>query len=118
MNTNGTKYDLLETLFSRMPEEALPGNFQAEMMQRIRKEAVRIRKRNQLLNLSALIAASLAIIGLAVAALIRIGIPQYHFDFQSITIPPFYLCLGALSLILLLGDYLFRQAYYKRHPEI
>jgi hypothetical protein len=117
MNTNGTKQDLLATLFSRMPEDALPENFQAEMMQRIRNEAVRIRKREQLLHILALAAASSVIIGLTVAALIYIGIPQFNFDFQHITIPPFYLYIGVLSLILLLGDYLFRQAYYKKHPE-
>jgi polyferredoxin len=109
--------DILKTVFDRMPEEALPQTFIPDMMQQIRKEAVRIRKRDERLRIVALVAASLAIVGLAAAALLYTGIPQMKIEFPRITIPPSYIFIGILALVLLLADSLFRQNYYKKHPE-
>ncbi|MDR3261004.1 MAG: hypothetical protein LBT78_04130 [Tannerella sp.] len=125
MNTNRTEYeqrDILKTMFARLPDETLSPAFLAETMQRIRKEAVRIRKRDEWLCIAALVAASSAIVGLAVATFIYMDVPQIEIDFpridfSRISISPFYLLIGGLSLVLLLADSLFRQMYYKKHPE-
>jgi len=114
MDTNQNEQDILKSIFRQMPEETLPPAFQAEMMQRIRKEAIRIAKRNQWLRFLALIAATMFTIGLAVAALIYLGIPQITAGFPRITIPPHYIYFGALVLILLFADHLFRQRYDKK----
>jgi len=107
-------HDLLRSIFSRMPEETLPSGFQTEMMQRIKKEAARIAKRNERFRVLALIAASLFTIGLAVAALIYMGIPPITTEFPGISIPPNYIYFGMLVLFLLCSDHLLRRLYYKR----
>ena len=112
---NPTKQDVLKSMFSHVPEEVLPPTFHAEMMQRIRKEALRISKRNKLLRLLALIAASAATIGLAAASLIYLGIPHIEIEIPQISFPPYYLYFGAIVLILLVADHLFRQFYDKKH---
>ena len=116
MTMNPTEQDILKAMFRQMPEEALPPTFQSEMMQRIRVEAIRMAKRNKLLRLLALIAASMVIIGLAVGALIYVGIPQTGIEIPHISFPPYYLYFGFLVLVLLFADHLFRQLYYKRRP--
>jgi uncharacterized membrane protein len=85
------------------------------MMQRIRKEAVRIAKRDERLRVLALIAATLFMIGLAVAALVYVGIPSVMIEFPGISIPPTYIYFGLIVLFLLFSDHLLRQRYYKRH---
>ena len=107
--------DLLKSIFSRLPDERLPLNFQLEMMQQIRKEALRISKRNERLHLLALIAGVLFTIGLAVAALLYVGIPSITTEFPHVSIPPSYIYFGLLVLVLLFTDLLLRQHYYKRH---
>lgn len=114
---NQTEEDILKALFSQLPEEELPPTFQSETMQRIRQEAVRIAKRNNRLQLLALISATMITIGLAVASLIYLGIPQIRIEIPQISFPSYYLYFGILVLILLVADLLFRQHYYKNHPE-
>ena len=112
---NQNEQDILKSIFGRLPDDVLPPSFQAEMMQQIRKEAVRTTKRNQLLAVLALIAATLFTIGLAVAALIYMGIPSITTEFPTISIPSYYIYFGFLVLMLLVMDHLLRQRYYKRH---
>ena len=111
---NPTEHDILKTIFSHLPEETLPSTFQAETMQRIRKEAIRVEKRDKFLRLLALIAASIATIGLAVAALIYLHIPQNMIEFPRVSFPSYYLYFGILVLILLFADHLFRKFYCHR----
>ena len=111
---NPTDHDLLKSMFSHLPEETLPSTFQSETMQRIRKEAIRVEKRHQFLRILALIAASTVTIGLAVAALIYLHIPQNMIEFPRISFPSSYLYFGSLVLILLFADHLFRQYYDKK----
>jgi hypothetical protein len=117
-NQTGQKQqDILKTAFDRMTDEPLPPAFLPELMQRIRAEAVRIRKRDARRWVAALTAASLTILGLAVAALARLDIPPFRLDFPQISIPPFYIYIGILALILLFADGWFRQKYFEKHPE-
>jgi hypothetical protein len=118
VDTNQTEgQDILKTMFGQLPEEALSPAFLPAMMQRIQAESVRMRKRNERLRIVGLAAASAAIAGLAVAILVYIDMPQIRIDFSSISFPPVYLYIGALTLILLLADSLFRQRYFRKHPE-
>ena len=115
---NQTEQDILKSIFSQLPEEVLPPSFQPEMMQRIRQEALRISKRNNRLRILALIAATGITIGLAVAALVYLGMPPIQTEFPQISIPPYYLSFGFLVLLLLIADHLLRQLYYKRREGV
>jgi hypothetical protein len=87
-------------------------------MQRIREESVRIRKRDARRWKAALTAASLTIVGLAVAAFAYLDIPQFRVDFPQISIPPFYIYIGLLMLVLLFVDSWFHQKYFEKHSRI
>jgi FtsH-binding integral membrane protein len=120
MNTNRieeAQRDMLKAMFDRMTDDPLPPDFLPEMMQRIRTEAVRARKREAWRRTAALLAATLAIAGLAVAAFIYLDIPRFQADFPQIFIPPFYIYIGFLTLILLFADGWFRQKYFKKHAS-
>ena len=121
---NPTEQDILKSLFGQLPEEVLSPTFQSAMMQRIKKEAILIAKRNKLLRLLALMAASMVTVGLTVGALIYLGIPQILIEmppitveFPRVTFPPYYLYFGFLVLLLLFADHLFRRLYYRRRKS-
>jgi len=112
---NQNEQDILKSIFIRLPDEPLPPTFQSEMMLRIKKEAVRIAKRNQRLRVLALIAATTFTIGLAVASLVYMGLPEIMIEFSVVMIPPYYIYFGLLVLVLLFTDHWLQQRYYKRH---
>lgn len=119
--------DILKTMFSQLQEEKLPQAFQADMMGRIRQEALRIAKRNQLIQNLLLIGALVCVIGLGIGVFvylkilpmsldfIRIDYWQIVHSFPHVSIPSSYLAFSFLVVILLVADYLLRQAYHKRH---
>jgi hypothetical protein len=129
MNTNQkTNDDKLKTLFGYMPDETLPGNFQANTMQRIYQEAISLRKRKQWVQLFGLIAGLSAIIGIGVFVFMYyidvdididqiINIQRFKTGLLSLSISPMYIHISVLTLILLIFDMLFRQMYYKRHKQ-
>lgn len=117
MNPNDTQTDLLKKLFSRMPEAELPDSFRQNVMEQIRKEAVRIQKRKERTGLATIIAASLGIIGIAVFVLIYIGMPKIEISIPSLPNLPFCLYIGAISLLLLGADYKLRQFFRKKQTE-
>lgn len=114
---NQDEQDILKSIFSRLPDDTLPPGFQSEMMQQIKKEATRIAKRNQWLSALALIVATMITIGLAVAALVYMGIPPITTELPSLTIPSYYIYFGLLVLLLLFTDSILRQIYYKKHSR-
>lgn len=118
MNTNQSEQqDLLKTIFAQMPEEPLPEDFLPEMMQRIRKEAERARKRETWQQAAILTTALSAMLGLTVATWFYMDIPSISFEFPPVTIPPIYILIGTPTLILLIADSLFRLNYFKKRPE-
>ncbi|MDR2469551.1 MAG: hypothetical protein LBD27_03610 [Tannerella sp.] len=119
-NTNQTEeQDRLKAIFSRLPDEPLPETWLPAMMQRIHAEALQSQKRSERWMIVAMIAASLMMVGLAVAAFIYMDISPIRFDFeiQWIKIPKDYIFIGLSILFLLLADSLFRRNYSKKHPE-
>ena len=72
------KNDILKDLFSRMPEEELPASFRANAIRQIMAEAERIRKRNERWGWIAVIAASLLMVGIAIASFHIRTDPQYE----------------------------------------
>ena len=68
------KNDILKDLFSRMPEEELPASFRANAIRQIMAEAERIRKRNERWGWIAVIAASLLMVGIAIASFLYMNI--------------------------------------------
>ena len=111
---NQNEQDILKPIFSRMSEETLPPTFQPKMMERINKEALHMAKRNQQLQILSLIAASMMMIGLAVAAFVYLDLPQFYTRIPRISIPPSYVAFGCLVFVLLVADHLFRYLYEKR----
>lgn len=108
------KNDLLKDLFSRMPEEKLPAAFRQNMMQQIMAESERIRKRNECWGWVAVIAASLLMLGFAIASFFYMDIQKISLPIPDLSILPFYLYIGMLAMILLLVDYKFRQIFERR----
>lgn len=122
------KKDILDTLFSRLPEEPLPKHFRSNLMQQIQAEAVRIQKRKELYGLIAIIAASISMIILAVIILHKFFTPapidssffniSFHLDIPKVNFPSlsdysFAAYIGILSLILLAFDYYLRKLFRK-----
>lgn len=108
------KNDILKDLFSRMPEEELPASFRANVMRQIMAEAERIRKRNELWGWIAVIAASLLMVGIAIASFLYMNIPPISVQIPNMSTLPFYAYIGILALILLGADYKFRQLFKRR----
>lgn len=122
MKNTDPKDDLLKSLFHRLPESDLPSAFRENMMQKIMKEAVRIKKRNERLTLFAIIIASLAMVSLAVLAFFYLEIPKVTISFSmpdlsGLPSVPFYVYIGILSLVLLFGDYKMRKQYREKHKK-
>ena len=108
------KNDILKDLFSQMPEEELPASFRANAMRQIMAEAERIRKRNERWGWIAVIAASLLMIGIAIASFLYMNIPPISVQIPNMSTLPFYAYIGMLALILLGADYKFRQLFKRR----
>ncbi len=108
------KNDILKDLFSRMPEEELPGSFRANVMQQILAEAERIHKRNERWGWIAVISASLLMVGLAVGAFFYMDMPKISVSLPHLSSLPFYVYIGILTFILLGADYKFRQIFKKK----
>ncbi|MDR1344182.1 MAG: hypothetical protein LBJ39_02400 [Tannerellaceae bacterium] len=115
MDRKETSNDWLRPLFNRMPEETLPVAFREELMNRVLKEAARRRKRNERLELSAIILASLFMAGLSAGAFIYADIPAIKWEISELAGLSYYIRIGSLALVLLGVDYLFRRAYRKKH---
>ena len=119
MDNHKKNPDILEKLFRQMPEEELPASFRLKIMQQIAGETVKARKRNERFGLAAVIAASLGMLGMAVAAILYyIGMPETTMTPMAwpkidISAFSFYFYIGILTLILLFLDYKFRKAYRK-----
>ncbi|MDR1202363.1 MAG: hypothetical protein LBL58_12180 [Tannerellaceae bacterium] len=113
MNKDAEKKDVLKDLFNRMPQEELPVDFRKKVMQQVYADVVKIKKRNERFGLLSVIAASLSIIVLATASIIYLDLPKI--ELSDLPSMPFYLYIGALTLLLLFGDYKLRKSYKKRH---
>ena len=108
------KNDILKDLFSRMPEEELPASFRANAIRQIMAEAERIRKRNERWGWIAVIAASLLMVGIAIASFLYMYISPISVQIPNMSTLPFYAYIGMLALILLGADYKFRQLFKRR----
>ena len=97
-----------------MPEEELPASFRANAMRQIMAEAERIRKRNERWGWIAVIAASLLMVGIAIASFLYMNIPPISVQIPNMSTLPFYAYIGMLALILLGADYKFRQLFKRR----
>ena len=110
----------LKMFFGNLKDERLPEGFRQRMMSRIEKEAVRKSRRQLVWNYVVMIAASLSMIGTAIACV-------WYYDLESafrldLTMTYqekslFVLCMeaGGIVLLLLWADYRFRAWYKKRH---
>ena len=118
MDSNKKNPDILENLFRQMPEEELPASFRLNVMRQIAKETVKVKKRNEWFGLSAVIVASLGMLGMAVAFLFYMDLPQMSWpkmEWAKIDLPifSFYFYIGILTLILLFLDYKLRKVFHK-----
>ena len=101
-----------EQLFAQLPEERLPMDFRATLMQKVMRQAAIKRKRNERLSWLALIMASIALIALAVASLAYLDFSWTPFELFKGESYPFYCLIGVLALLLLMLDYKLRQLYF------
>lgn len=108
------KNDILKDLFGRMPEEELSASFRTNVMRQIMAEAERRRKREERWGWIAVVAASLLMIGIAIASFFYMGIPKISVPIPDMNTFLFYVYIGMLALILLGADYKFRQIYKRR----
>jgi hypothetical protein len=115
MNKEVEKKDSLKEMFNRMSVEELPVDFREKVMQRVYTEAAKAKKRNERFALLSVIAASLSIVVLTVASLIYLDLPKTEWLLSDLPSVPFYLYIGVLTLLLLLGDYKLRKSYRKKH---
>ena len=109
------KNDILKDLFSQMPEEELPASFRANAMRQIMAEAERIRKERW--GWIAVIAASLLMVGIAIASFLYMNIPPISVQIPNMSTLPFYAYIGMLALILLGADYKLRQIFERRQTS-
>ncbi|MDR1403554.1 MAG: hypothetical protein LBJ60_07645 [Tannerellaceae bacterium] len=110
------KKDFLEDLFSGTPQEELPVDFQKNVMRQVYAESVKMKKRNERFGLLSVIAASLLLLALAATSILYlVDLPEIEWRLPDLLSMPFYLYIGALALLLLLGDYKLRKFYEKRY---
>ncbi|OAV65604.1 hypothetical protein Barb4_03273 [Bacteroidales bacterium Barb4] len=118
---NRTNKDVLADLFHQLPEENLPDDFRARMMQRIRLESARVKRRSERLSLAALVVASLIMAATGVAVFFHKGIPAlpptFPLSVPPLTSLPFYLYIAGLTFFLLWGDYLLRKRHEAKHGQ-
>lgn len=105
--------DKWQDLFRQLPEKELPPDFRFHVMQQVMQEAVRQQKRNERIGLLLAALASALMAGLAIAALFYIDLPRLSIPFIRPSDFPFYLYIGALSLLLLWADHKLRRAFHK-----
>lgn len=117
MNKETRNDDVLRSMFRQLPEAELPPSFRDDMMKRVVEEAARVKKRNERLSLLAVILASAGMLALAVLAFIHLDIPRIDVRVPDLSAVPFYIYIGILSFLLLLGDYLMRKNYRERHKK-
>ncbi len=115
--------DALKRLFVQLPKDKLPETFRQSMMQQIMAEAMRVKKRNERLVMGAIIAASVVMLALGVLVFVYMDVPEPVVEWPkmpkmpSLTAAPLSVFVGALSLLLLFGDYQMRKIYKRRHKE-
>lgn len=117
LHINKEQPDFLEDLFSRVPEEELPASFRSNMMRQILLESAKVKKRNERFSLLAVILASFIMISLAIASLIYMKVPQINLPHINTEVLSFYLYIGALTLLLLWGDFQLRKLFHKREKK-
>ena len=84
-----------EQLFAQLPEERLPMDFRATLMQKVMRQAAIKRKRNERLSWLA-----------------YLDFSWTHFELFKGESYPFYCLIGVLALLLLMLDYKLRQLYF------
>ncbi len=124
MNTSDKEW--LDTLFGRLPTEALPDTFRSDLMAKIQAEAVRMRKRKERYTLYGVVAASVAVLLVATVTLYLYGAAQGTagsaavmpevpvmppIGFPDLLAYPVLLLIGGASCLLLAFDYALRKIF-------
>ena len=89
--------DPLKELFRRMPEEELPTAFRENMMKQIMSEARRMEKRNERWGWLAIAAASLLMLGIAIASFLYMDIQKISIQIPNLSMLPFYIYISVYS---------------------
>ncbi|MCC8170729.1 MAG: hypothetical protein LIP00_02890 [Parabacteroides sp.] len=124
MNTSAK--DRLGMLFGRLPAEPLPDTFRSDLMEKIRAEAVRLRKRRERYALYGVIAASAALLLVAAVTLylygaahgtagVAAGMPEIPdmppVGFPNLLVHPVLLFVAGAACLLLAFDYGLRKIF-------
>jgi hypothetical protein len=121
--------DIMRGLFAGMPDEQLPPEFNAKVMHRIRREALRRRKRNRCWEIFGYASAAVFMTAVCIFIFYRMGItfkmPEMDLRVWSFPRPDFgifksrsfffSLYIGILALFLLIVDSVIRRHAGKKH---
>ena len=113
------KNDFLQKMFQQLSETPLSEDFRLRMMQQIKAEEARQKKRNERWAWTALITLSLCIFGIGALAIFYLDVPKFSLSIsmQALETLPFYIYITFLALLLLLGDHFIRRKYYEKHSK-
>ncbi|MCD7930638.1 MAG: hypothetical protein LUH15_04330 [Tannerellaceae bacterium] len=110
--------DPLVNLFTELPQEKLSGNFRANMMQMVRQEEVRLKKKNRFWDIIGIILGCICMIGATVYTVIHINWEGYQLP--ALSWSPDFIQYGYFmfpAIILLFLDYQLRRLYRKKHAK-
>ncbi|MDR2146859.1 MAG: hypothetical protein LBE91_10420 [Tannerella sp.] len=124
--------DTMRKLFAQLPEEQLPPDFNRNMMEKIRLEAVKRAKVEKLKNILGYVLGGVIMVTAAVLAFYFTGfkfqLPEFDLpdfsslrwtfakpDWEVLKSPSFLFSfyIGALALLLLVADSMLRRRYHK-----
>ncbi|MCD8177449.1 MAG: hypothetical protein LUE98_08510 [Tannerellaceae bacterium] len=110
--------DPLANLFTELPQEKLSGNFRANMMQLVRQEEVRLKKKNRVWGIIGIILGCICMAGATVYTVIHINWEGYQLPALWWS-PDFirYSYFMFPAIILLFLDYQLRRLYRKKHAK-
>ena len=124
--SDGKNEDRWKDLFRKLPAEQLPEGFRGHLMERVRKEALRMQRRKERVGLFAVILGALCMLMVGLAGIyvfieytnteavpIDFGMTGYVVSFLNSTYGSFFVYIGGLALLLLMADAWFRKLYFK-----
>lgn len=118
-NIKDNRSSALKQALERRQTEELASNFSYRMMERVRLEAEKQKKRRASIVWVALLVSVLSLLGLGVYALVFYlnfsfadYLPQMNYICQDTTLLIFYLYIALLVLVLLGIDYWLRKKYF------
>lgn len=117
MNRDKQINDPLKDFMKGQQPIELPSSFRIEMMEKVRKEGVRRRKRMRWLSIATLVGSIIVLLTVGVLAWIYMDIPALTVEFPSIGSMHIYIFMAVIVATLLAGDHWMRKVYAKKKEK-